>query len=209
MQRVDREVLTLRLNFYKKAKFANSFKWRLLENGVQKEMADEITQRLVLRLSANAQPEIAHGSNTRSSNEPRNHNPKHLLNEANKCIAQGDYAGAVGFYQDFVSLHPGHAEALNNLGAALCKLGRFNEAENFFRLAIKANPKSAEAHGNLGGALRTKGQVAEAESWLRHAIKLKPSYLDARSNLGLTLAFLGRLREAEAQFKKGDQGRAW
>jgi hypothetical protein len=36
LQRADREVPGLRLNFYKKAKFANSFKWRLLENGVKK-----------------------------------------------------------------------------------------------------------------------------------------------------------------------------
>src|ERR1700674_1711779 len=51
LQRVDREVRNLRLNFYKKAKIANSFKWRLLENGVEKALADEVTQRLVLHLS--------------------------------------------------------------------------------------------------------------------------------------------------------------
>ena len=99
LQRVDREVLTLRLNFYKKAKFANSFKWRLLENGVQQEIADEITQRLVLRLSANAQLEMEDGLDD-SSNSQRNVNPKHLLSEANRCIAKGDYSDAVLFYQD-------------------------------------------------------------------------------------------------------------
>src|SRR5271156_1368036 len=51
LQRADREVRGLRLNFYKKAKFANSFKWRLLENGVEKTLADEVTQTLVLHLS--------------------------------------------------------------------------------------------------------------------------------------------------------------
>src|ERR1700722_10393329 len=53
LQRADREVRGLRLNFYKKAKFANSFKWRLLENGVERSLADEVTQRLVLHLSGN------------------------------------------------------------------------------------------------------------------------------------------------------------
>src|SRR5271169_6540892 len=51
LQRADREVRALRLNFYKKAKFANSFKWRLIENGVEKVLADEVTQLLVLHLS--------------------------------------------------------------------------------------------------------------------------------------------------------------
>ena len=51
--RADREVRTLRLNFYKKAKFANSFKWRLLEKGVSSEIAGDVTQRLVVHLSLN------------------------------------------------------------------------------------------------------------------------------------------------------------
>ncbi len=40
MRRADREVRTLRLNFYKKARFANSFKWRLIENGVEPERSE-------------------------------------------------------------------------------------------------------------------------------------------------------------------------
>ena len=44
LQRADSEVRTLRLNFYKKAKFANSFKWRLIENGVEPSIANEVTQ---------------------------------------------------------------------------------------------------------------------------------------------------------------------
>src|ERR1700688_2657585 len=51
LQRADREVRTLRLNFYKKAKFANSFKWRLIENGVEPSIADEVTQSLILHLA--------------------------------------------------------------------------------------------------------------------------------------------------------------
>jgi hypothetical protein len=47
LQRADREVRGLRLNFYKKAKFANSFKWRLIENGVEPSVADEVTQSLI------------------------------------------------------------------------------------------------------------------------------------------------------------------
>lgn len=36
LDRAARELRTLRLNFYKRAKFANSFKWRLLEKGVER-----------------------------------------------------------------------------------------------------------------------------------------------------------------------------
>jgi hypothetical protein len=51
--RLDREIRVLRLNFYKRVKFANSFKWRLMENGVEKTMADQVTHSLLLRLCAN------------------------------------------------------------------------------------------------------------------------------------------------------------
>jgi hypothetical protein len=51
--RLDREIRVLRLNFYKRVKFANSFKWRLMENGVEKTLADQVTHSLALRLCAN------------------------------------------------------------------------------------------------------------------------------------------------------------
>src|SRR5271168_3555717 len=53
LRRADREVRPMQLNIYKKAKFANSFRWRLIENGVARETADEVTKRLVLHLSQN------------------------------------------------------------------------------------------------------------------------------------------------------------
>ena len=53
MRRGKREVHELRLNFYQRAKLANAFKWRLIENGVERKVADEVTQSLVVDLSAN------------------------------------------------------------------------------------------------------------------------------------------------------------
>src|ERR1700676_4937505 len=62
LRRADSEVRPLRLNFYKKAKFANSFKWRLIENGVARETADEVTQSLVLHISQNQIPALNQNS---------------------------------------------------------------------------------------------------------------------------------------------------
>src|SRR5579872_2695078 len=45
-----RELTALRLNFLKRAKLANSFKWRLLEKGVEKPLADDLTQTLLMHL---------------------------------------------------------------------------------------------------------------------------------------------------------------
>jgi hypothetical protein len=37
-----------RANIYKKAKFANAFKWKLIEGGYEAEFADELTKELVI-----------------------------------------------------------------------------------------------------------------------------------------------------------------
>src|ERR1700731_5461120 len=70
LRRADSEVRPLDLNFYKKAKFANSFKWRLIENGVARETADEVTQSLVLHISQNQIPALNQNSADAPANRP-------------------------------------------------------------------------------------------------------------------------------------------
>src|ERR1700761_4112733 len=62
LKRADRDVRPLRLNFFKRAKLANSFKWRLLENGVKPDVVDEVTERLVMHLSQPKAPAQANPS---------------------------------------------------------------------------------------------------------------------------------------------------
>jgi len=202
LRRVDREVRSLRLNFYKKAKFANSFKWRLLENGVEQGFADEVTQRLIVHLSGGQTPtglrhELDFKPDLSSSN-----NAKYLLLQGNKCISQGAYTEAIDFYRDLITIDPRHAIALNNLGAALSKLGRYKEAEDYFYQAIRIKPDYPDAHSNIGTALLLKGRYAEAETFLRRALKLNPRLVEARVNLGFTLSFMSRLRDAKPHFEK-------
>ncbi len=48
---LDRDVRPLRLGIFRRAKLANTFKWRLLENGVDAAMTDKLTKLLLLQLS--------------------------------------------------------------------------------------------------------------------------------------------------------------
>jgi tetratricopeptide (TPR) repeat protein len=203
LRQSEHKVRPLRLNFFKRAKLANSFKWRLLEHGIEAETADELTEMLVLHLSTmQSGLTPGHGSAAASREEGDSRRADYLIGLGNDYFAQDAYAEAVASYQDAVGLAPNHVLALNNLGAALCKLGRYLDAENHFREAIRIKPNLPEAHNNLGNVLRGRGHVAEAEISLRRALKLKPNYTDARCNLGLTLILLGRLRDARARFEK-------
>src|SRR5450755_875596 len=110
LQRADREVRKLHLNFYKKAKLANSFKWRLIENGVEPSIADEVTQALIVHLSR-AEPQAA----PTVASAPFRQNPKeaqHLLVQGNKCLSEAAYAQAVVHYQELLELQPRNPEAL-------------------------------------------------------------------------------------------------
>jgi tetratricopeptide (TPR) repeat protein len=202
LQRADTDVRPLQLNFYKKAKFANSFKWRLIENGVAREIADDVTQSLVVHLSQSRLP----ASNQKSADAPANRadraKAQHLFNRGNNFFDQRAYAEAVALYEEALELDPLHAEALNNLGSSLSYLSRYGEAEQCFREAMAINPNYANPYGNLGNLLRQKSALPEAEASLRRALKLRPNYTEARINLGLTLVFLGRLRDARTYFAK-------
>jgi tetratricopeptide (TPR) repeat protein len=198
LQRADREVRTLRLNFYKKAKFANSFKWRLIENGVEPSIADEVTQSLILHLSQN-QPEAAKTSDS-SSRRLEANKTKHLLVQGNRCLSENAYEQAVAYYEELLELQPDNPEALCNVGVALFSLGRYVEAEQRYRQSLESNPLSAETLCNLAAVLQST--PPEAEKYLRRAVKINPKYADARSKLGLVLTIAGRLREAKAAFQK-------
>jgi tetratricopeptide (TPR) repeat protein len=202
LRRADRDIRTQRLNLYQRAKFANSFKWRLLESGVEAGLAGDVTRTLVMHLSLH-QAAPALGLETAAAPDRRDSDEAlRLFKKGNKYLDSGAYAKAIRCFQDSVRLNPHHADAAHNLGVALCKLGRYKEAEDHFRHALELRPDCPEAHANLGAILRLKGHLDAATVSLRRAIRLKPDLVDARNNLGLALGLLGRLHEARAQFEK-------
>jgi tetratricopeptide (TPR) repeat protein len=203
LARADHAVHTTGLNFYKRAKLANSFKWRLIENGVARATADDVTQELVLNLSMKpGDPSATDQVDGATRNSPHTNNVKQLLAQGNKCLEQGANAQAIEIFERLLEIDPRHAIALNNLGAALSKLNLYKDAEKYFRAAIKQRPDFADAYSNLGVGFRSRGNIDESEKSLRSALRSNPTHVEARTNLGLTLILLNRIREAKAQFSK-------
>jgi len=203
LQRVDQETRPLKLNVFKRAKLANSFKWRLLEKGVEKPLVEELTHALVLRLTT-GKAGSAHPAKSLDASAGRAaaENAQTLLIKGNGHMARGEYAEAVNCYQDAVRLDGRNPVTRNNLGAALCRVGEYKEAEEQFRRAIETRANNAEAHFNLGTLLRLKGQIVESEMPLRRALKLKPGYVEAQISLGTTLTVLGRPHDARDLLEK-------
>jgi len=73
-----------------------------------------------------------------------------------------------------VRLLPQDAEAHCNLGTALNKLRRLDQAEQWLRHALQINPNFAPAHTQLGDNFQLQGRYDEAEASFRRAIALDP-----------------------------------
>ncbi len=56
LAQVDRDARPLRLGMFRRAKLATAFKWRLLDKGIDRSVADDLTQLLLLRLSGSRGP---------------------------------------------------------------------------------------------------------------------------------------------------------
>ncbi|HYL02772.1 MAG TPA: sulfotransferase [Steroidobacteraceae bacterium] len=222
LDRVDREARALPLNLLKRAKLANSFKWRLLEKGVARELADDLTQTLLIRLSARADASPPEARPAARADGGSSSGLQSLLARGDASLARGEPAEAARCYRDALGLDPRNLAAGINLGAALLQLGRSEEAEAQFRRTMsimpgrfRRDPRLQTAlQVNLGTTLLLRGHWREAKALLQKALKISPHNVDALIGMGEVAGFDGRFEEAEALFRRAAEidpsaPRAW
>jgi tetratricopeptide (TPR) repeat protein len=107
-----------------------------------------------------------------------------------------DYRSPLVLWQTVVDAAPGNARGHMNVGVALTKLGRNEEALAPLGRAIELDPDNAEAHSNLAFALIALGRTEEALSHYRRALEILPTYADAHSNYGRALQQRGEIEAA-------------
>ncbi|MGC2029494.1 MAG: tetratricopeptide repeat protein [Steroidobacteraceae bacterium] len=86
--------------------------------------------------------------------------------------AENQREEALSAMRTAVSLLPNDAEVRCNLGVALSKMERYDEAEIWLRQALQIDPKSPTGLTNLADACWLQGRLTEAEAYLRTAIAL-------------------------------------
>jgi protein O-mannosyl-transferase len=97
------------------------------------------------------------------------------------------------------------AAAHCNLGLALTRAGRFEEADVHLRLALRLKPDYADTQNNLGILLGLQGRLDDAMGHFLEAIRLEPSNTAARNNLAAALAARNRFPEAIEQYRQSLQ----
>jgi predicted O-linked N-acetylglucosamine transferase (SPINDLY family) len=122
---------------------------------------------------------------------------------ANLLKKVGNFTEAVAHYEQAIA--PGAeyaAEALNNLGTALRRLGRPEEAAQRFRQAIAQQAPFFEAHLNLADSLEEAGRLEEAARMYQAILGFRPDSAIAYSGAAGIFQDQGRPERATAAYRK-------
>lgn len=76
--------------------------------------------------------------------------------------------------RETLKTNPNDIAALNNLGAAYTKLGRYKAALSTFLSIEKIQPGKYETYSNLGVLFKKMGKFEEAGDYIAKALKIKP-----------------------------------
>ena len=110
------------------------------------------------------------------------------------------WKNSIALFEHALKVTSNNQLAHNNLGLALSKEGRIEEAIEHFSKALLITPQYVHAHINLGNAFKDQGNLKKAEEHYRQALSFVPDDATAKNNLGIVIAMQGRTDEAVALF---------
>ena len=105
-------------------------------------------------------------------------------------------------WTDTLSKNPICWAGYNNLGLALSRRGKMDEAIIHIRKALEINPSYAPAHYNLGLFLSQKGDFEGAVTEYRRALAINPNDAITHNNLGNVLKQKKQMEEAIGEYQQ-------
>lgn len=124
-----------------------------------------------------------------------------IILSANSLAGLKDIDGAIGEYQEALSLNPAADAASANLGVIQFIRGQKEAAEATFLKAVESAPKSISAHMALANFYWATSRPKEAEETLKAAVALDPKNVASNRAIGVFYMAAGRGAEAEPYFK--------
>ena len=100
------------------------------------------------------------------------------------------------------TLIPNDADGYYNMGVALQKQNKLDEAIEAYINALSIKPDYANAYNNMGTALQVHNKLEEAIEAYQKAIDIKPDHAEAYYNMGNALQEQGKLDEGIEAFNK-------
>jgi tetratricopeptide (TPR) repeat protein/uncharacterized membrane protein YhaH (DUF805 family) len=127
------------------------------------------------------------------------------------CIDRGELDKAISHFESAAKIRSGkrdpHYDAGSafvqmNLGDALARERRSDEAMVHYEEAIRLQPYYADAFYNRGNVLFAEGRTDEAIADWERTLQIQPNDADAHTSLGNALLQKGSLQEAIAHYEK-------
>jgi Flp pilus assembly protein TadD len=119
----------------------------------------------------------------------------------NARMARGDLERAIASFERAIEIDPTDADALNSLGIAYSRLGRYAEAGKAYRAALDVRPMLA-TWANLGLLEAPDGDPDEAEHALRTGLEGFPADANLRLALAQLLHRVARGEEAVLELER-------
>lgn len=141
-------------------------------------------------------PESVHSAPTSGKDDP-GASPvapgAEILNEKGEALLiEGDYPGALGYFDQAIAVDTGYMPARVNRGIVLLSLGKAPEALLSFEIVIDRKPGNAQAWIYRGDALTSLGRQDEARESYQQAGKIEPGN-------SLVQERLTRMKERDSQ----------
>jgi Tfp pilus assembly protein PilF len=112
------------------------------------------------------------------------------------------WQNSVILFEHALAVTSGNYLAHTNLGVALNRNGKGEEAASHYLEAIRINPNFSSTQFNLANYYAARGNKEDAYRHYQEAIRIRPDYANAHSNLGVLLASQRNFEEAAAQYEK-------
>lgn len=117
-------------------------------------------------------------------------------------IQQQQLQPGIAMLRRALSVQPGQAEVLYELGRALYELGQTQSALECFDVCLASKPGYADTHNARGIMLSNLGRNEDASRSFLQAVTLNPHYASAYNNLGNEYLKLGKHEDALASFNR-------
>jgi tetratricopeptide (TPR) repeat protein len=117
------------------------------------------------------------------------------------------WQNSITLFQHSIDVTSDNSLAHNNLGSALIRQGKVQEAIAHFSEALRISPNHPRFHYNLGVVLQGQGKIQEAIIHFTEAVRIRPDYAIAHNNLGVALMVQGKVQDAIVHFAKAVQAK--
>lgn len=134
-------------------------------------------------------------------------NERRHIREGNDNYADGNYNNSIVAYQKALTENPTSFEAAFNMGDALFKDKKYEDAVSQFEsLAAQAKTPDQKAlvYHNLGNSQLMQGKLNESIEAYKSALRNNPTNQDTRYNLSYALQLLKEQQKQQQQQQKND-----